>query len=146
MCSGSTRSTRSSKRIARTQFTYLADCRGRIEVVLGDGRLSLEREQPQQYDVLAVDAFSGDAVPVHLLTKQALELYFRHLKPGGILALHITNTHLDLAPVVENLRRELGKYAVLVSTTKDEEDETYTHPLGPHFRAAHNRPGHSRGG
>ncbi len=111
--------------IARSQFTYLADCRGRIEIVPGDGRLSLEREQPQQYDVLAVDAFSGDAVPVHLLTRQAIALYFRHLKPCGIVALHITNTHLDLGPVVETLRRELGKQAVVVVTEKDPEEKIY---------------------
>ena len=88
--------------LARTEFTYLADSRGRTEVILGDGRLSLERERGQDYDLLVVDAFSGDSIPVHLLTTQALELYFRHLKPGGILALHITNTHLDLAPVVDS--------------------------------------------
>jgi len=112
-------------RIARTEFTYLADCRGSVEVVLGDGRLSLEREPAQNYDVLAVDAFSGDAVPVHLLTKQAIELYFRHLKPRGILALHITNSHLDLAPVVEKLRRELGKQGILIRTEKDEDNNLY---------------------
>jgi spermidine synthase len=114
------------ERIARDHFTYLADCAGTVEVILGDGRLSLERESPRNYDILAVDAFSGDAVPVHLLTKQALELYFRHLKPDGILALHITNTHLDLAPVVENLARALGKQALLVPTVKDEEDAVYS--------------------
>ncbi len=113
------------EQIARTQFTYLSDSRGRVEIVLGDGRLSLERETPQQYDLLAVDAFSGDAVPVHLLTRQAVELYFRHLKPDGILALHITNTHLDLAPVVELLRADLGKYAVLIENDRDEERKIY---------------------
>ena len=114
------------ERIARTYFTYLADCRGKIDVVLGDGRLSLERETPRNYDVLAVDAFSGDAVPVHLLTRQALEVYFNHLKPGGILALHITNTHLDLAPVVENLARTLGKHSLLIVNSKDEDEKVYS--------------------
>lgn len=114
------------EKTARTQFTYLSDCRGTTEVVMGDGRLSLEREPAQRYDLLAVDAFSGDAVPVHLLTQQALEVYFRHLKPEGILALHITNTHLDLAPVVERLGRELGKHRLLVSTEKDEDKSTYS--------------------
>ncbi len=114
------------EKIARSEFTYLPDCRGKIEVVMGDGRLSLEREPGQNYDLLAVDAFSGDAVPVHLLTKQALELYFRHLKPEAVLALHITNTHLDLAPVIEKLGRELGKHAVLIVTDKDEDEKVYS--------------------
>lgn len=114
------------EKIARSEFTYLPDCRGAVEVIMGDGRLSLENEPVQNYDLLAVDAFSGDAVPVHLLTKQALELYFRHLKPEGILALHITNTHLDLAPVVEKLARELGKHAVLIVTDKDEDEKVYS--------------------
>jgi spermidine synthase len=104
--------------LARTEFTYLADCRGKIEIIMGDGRLSLERELLQNYDLLVVDAFSGDAVPVHLLTRQALELYFRHLKPHGILALHITNTHLDLAPVVAALSLGLGKQAVKITNDK----------------------------
>jgi spermidine synthase len=107
------------EKLARSEFTFLADCRGKVDVVLGDGRLSLEREPDQRYDLLVVDAFSGDAIPVHLLTKEALELYFRHLKPAGILALHITNTHLDLEPVVEKLAGTLGKRALLVSTDSD---------------------------
>ena len=111
--------------LARAEFTYLASSRGRTEVVLGDGRLSLEREPDQHYDLLAVDAFSGDSIPVHLLTTQALELYFRHLKPGGILALHVTNTHLDLPPVVETLRRALGKHAVMITNERDEDREVY---------------------
>jgi hypothetical protein len=113
------------EKLAREQFTFLSDCRGSAEVVLGDGRLSLEREQEQLFDLLAVDAFSGDSIPVHLITTQALELYFRHLKPNGILALHITNTHLDLAPVVEILARTLGKHAVMVTNDRDEDREVY---------------------
>jgi hypothetical protein len=111
--------------LARTEFTYLSDSRGRTEVVLGDGRLSLEREPDQRYDLLAVDAFSGDSIPVHLLTTQALELYFRHLKPGGILALHVTNTHLDLPPVVETIRRALGKHALMITNERDGDREVY---------------------
>ena len=113
------------EKLARQEFTYLSDCRGKVEVVLGDGRLSLEREHNQEYDLLVIDAFSGDSVPVHLITRQALELYFRHLKPGGILALHITNQHLELAPVVEGLSRALGKHAVMVSNEGDEDREVY---------------------
>lgn len=111
--------------LARREFTYLAACRGKADVVIGDGRLSLEREPLQNYDVLVADAFSGDAIPVHLLSRQALELYFRHMQPKGILALHITNTHLDLEPVVEKLAATLGKHAVVVSTRADEERNIY---------------------
>jgi hypothetical protein len=114
------------EKLARSEFTYLSDSRGRTEVVLGDGRLSLEREGGQRYDLLVVDAFSGDSIPAHLLTTQALELYFRHLRPTGILALHITNTHLDLAPVVDSLTRKLGKHAVMITNDRDEDREIYT--------------------
>ncbi len=105
--------------LAWNEFTFLSDCRGSVEIVLGDGRLSLEREPRQNYDLLVVDAFSGDAIPVHLLTREAVELYFRHLRPGGIVALHITNTHLNLEPVVEKISSALGKHAVLISTKPD---------------------------
>ena len=101
--------------IARSEFFYLGECQGKAEVVLGDGRLALEREPTQNYDLLVADAFSGDAVPVHLLTEQALDVYFRHLKPAGILALNITNTHLELAPIVEKLAATFGKYLVIVT-------------------------------
>ena len=107
------------EQLARSEFTYLKDCRGKVNVILGDGRLSLEREPDQQFDLLVVDAFSSDAIPVHLLTRQALELYFNHLKPSGILALHITNAHLDLEPVVEKLSTELGKHSLLVVNDSD---------------------------
>ena len=87
--------------IAQTQFTYLKDTAARKEIVMGDGRLSLEREPSQQFDLLVMDAFSGDSVPVHLVTREAFRTYFRHLKPGGILAVNITNRYLDLTPVME---------------------------------------------
>jgi SAM-dependent methyltransferase len=100
--------------IARHSFTYLQDSPAKIEVVIGDARLSLESEAPQQFDVLAVDAFSGDAVPVHLLTKQAFAVYLRHLKPGGILAIHTSNTYLDLPPVVQLLASDAGYLTRLI--------------------------------
>jgi spermidine synthase len=109
------------EKLARTEFTYLSDCRGKVEIILGDGRLSLENEPDQHYDLLVVDAFNGDAIPVHLLTQQALELYFRHLKPSGILALHLTNTHLDLAPVVKVLAQHLGKHALFITNEPGED-------------------------
>ena len=90
--------------------------------MLGDARLSLEREDPQQFDVLAVDAFSGDAIPVHLLTREAVALYFRHLKPEGILAIHTSNTYLDLAPIVKQIAGQAGVSATLISNEDDDEN------------------------
>jgi len=94
-------------RIAREYFTYLKDAKGAHQVVLGDGRISLERElvnnNRQQFDVLAVDAFSGDGIPIHLLTRESFALYWEHLQPSGILAFHITNYHFDFSPVIRAL-------------------------------------------
>src|SRR5208283_2758406 len=101
------------------------DCQARHDVAVGDGRLSLEREAPENFDVLAVDAFSGEAVPVHLLTREAMELYFRHLKPDGILAVNISNRFVDLEPVVDGEGRALGKTDRLVATDGDEAEDLY---------------------
>jgi len=95
--------------LARTWFTFLADSQARVEVVLGDGRLSLEAEPGNQFDILIMDAFSGDSIPVHLITREALAVYFRHLKPGGILAINTTNSYIDLNPVVERGASSFGK-------------------------------------
>lgn len=111
-------------RLARTEFTYLKICNARVDVVLGDARLSLEREPSESFDVLAVDAFSSDAIPVHLLTREAFVLYFRHLKPDGVLAVHVSNSHLDLTPVVKLAAASLGKDARLVYTG-DEGNEVF---------------------
>ena len=92
-------------RLASSRFTYLSNCQGKVEIAAGDARLSLEREAPQQFDLLALDAFSSDAIPVHLLTQEAFALYGRHLKTNGVLAVHISNHYLDLEPVVVNLAR-----------------------------------------
>jgi spermidine synthase len=89
--------------IARRDFSFLQDSDATIDVVIGDARLSLEREPSQQFDVLVVDAFSSDAIPVHLITAQALGIYKRHMKPGGVIAFHVTNRYLNLVPVVEGL-------------------------------------------
>ena len=109
--------------LARTQFTYLGDSAAKIELALGDARLTLEREQPQNFDVLAVDAFSSDAIPVHLITREALGTYLRHLKPDGIVAFHVSNRFLDLIPVVARLAKEQGAHAVLVRDDPDEEED-----------------------
>jgi len=111
--------------LARNEFTYLADSPAKVEVVLGDARLSLEREAPQGFDVLAVDAFSSDSIPVHLLTAEAFAVYFRHLKPGGILAVHISNRFLDLKPVVKAAAAALGKTARIVEDESDDARGTY---------------------
>jgi spermidine synthase len=107
--------------ISRQYFTYLRDARGRVEIVTGDARLSLEREMTleqnvQTYDVIAVDAFSGDSVPVHLLTREMFALYDRALRPDGILALHVSNRYLDLRPVVHGAVVERGMKLVQVVT------------------------------
>ena len=107
------------RHLAETEFTYLKESAARIEIVMGDGRLSLERQPPQAFDLLAVDAFSGDAIPVHLLTREAFELYFRHLQPGGVLAVHISNNYLNLQPVVESVAAELKKTGVVVINERD---------------------------
>jgi hypothetical protein len=101
-------------RIARTFFSYLRASPARIDVAPGDARLSLQSERPQEFDVLAVDAFSGDAVPVHLLTREAFALYLRHLKPDGILTVHTSNTYLNLPPVVQLLASDAGCEARLI--------------------------------
>jgi len=101
--------------IARREFTFLADTPARIEVILGDGRLSLEREPPRGYDVLGIDAFSGDSIPMHLVTREAMALYVKHIKPDGIIVFQATNRFIDLLPVVKRLAAEFGLGAVLVA-------------------------------
>lgn len=100
------------EKIANSEFTFLRDCHGQLDVVLGDARLSLESEPPQDFDLLAVDAFSGDAIPVHLLTREAVVEYFRHLKSDGILAIHVSNKYLDLVPIVAGIAQSLDKSAI----------------------------------
>jgi hypothetical protein len=100
--------------LAARHFSYLRDTSARIVPVLGDGRLMLERETPQGFDLLVMDAFSGDSIPTHLVTLEAFDAYARHLQPGGLLAVHITNTYLDLRPVMAAAAHHLGRVALLV--------------------------------
>jgi hypothetical protein len=93
-------------------FTYLQDCGARCEVVIGDARVSLGRARPEQFGVLILDAFSSDAIPVHLLTREALALYLSRLAPNGIIALHISNLHLSLSPVLGRLAQDQGLVAL----------------------------------
>ena len=103
--------------IARREFTYLADSPAKIDIVLGDGRLAIEREPAQAYDLLAMDAFSSDSVPAHLITSEAISAYERHLKPDAILAIHVSNRFLDLAPVIRELAIKHGFHGVIVYET-----------------------------
>jgi len=111
--------------IARAWFRFLHDSRARTEVVLGDARVQLGRElaagQAQDFDLIAVDAFSGDSIPMHLLTAECADLYRRRLKSGGVLALHISNRVLDLDPVARGMARHLGWPAVRVISEDDPE-------------------------
>ncbi|MBI4893230.1 MAG: fused MFS/spermidine synthase [Acidobacteria bacterium] len=111
--------------VAKDHFWYLKNAEGAIEVVLGDARLSLEREPVENYDTLVVDAFSSDSIPVHLLTKEALQQYFRHLRPNGVLAVHISNRFINLAPVLERGAKALGKAALFVESDDDEEGKCF---------------------
>lgn len=109
--------------LARTQFSFLADTPAKTEIALGDARLVLEREAPQNYDVLAVDAFTGDAIPIHLLTEEAIALYLRHLATGGVLCVHVSNKYLDLAPLVRLAAEKLGWAALLVDDDGGEDED-----------------------
>ena len=105
--------------IEKREFTFLRDTPARVApVVMGDGRLSLERELSSQgsrgYDVLGIDAFSGDSIPMHLITREALQLYVKHLAPDGVLVFQATNRYIDLMPVLQRHAAELGLHAVLV--------------------------------
>jgi hypothetical protein len=106
--------------IAQSEFTYLKDSKAGTEISLGDARLSLEREAPHEFDVLVVDAFSSDSIPVHLITKEALTVYLKHVKPDGAIVFHVTNRFLKLAPVVKKLADDLGLYSALIIDDADD--------------------------
>lgn len=108
------------ERFSREYFTFRRDSAATVEVVLGDARRELEREPPAQFDILAIDAFSSDAVPAHLLTLEAAAVYRRHLNGGGLLLFHITNQYLDLAPLIRGLAGSLGMDALHVTSKADE--------------------------
>jgi spermidine synthase len=112
--------------VARRYFTYLRNSRAAIEVVPGDARVSLAAEPPQRYDVLAIDAFSGDAIPVHLITSEALEVYKRHLAAGGVVAFHISNRYLNLAPIVQQLADHAGMQTSFISSEDDKADDVFS--------------------
>ena len=109
--------------IAKKYFYYLPESDAQIETALGDARLVLEREPAQGFDVLAVDAFSSDAIPVHLITREALAIYLRHIKPDGAVAFHVTNRYLRLEPVVKQLADEVGYASILISDEAEDDDD-----------------------
>ena len=113
------------ERVARHWFTFLHDSSAQVDVVLGDARLSLAAEPAQHFNVIAVDAFSGDAIPVHLLTREALALYRRHLQPGGIIAFHVSNRYIDLEPVVAAIAHDAGLQAMSVHSHEDKQNGYY---------------------
>ena len=115
--------------VARSEFTYLSDSPAKMVSILGDGRLMLEREPPQQFDLLAMDAFSGDSIPTHLLTLEAMKIYFGHMKSDGILAVHITNQYLDLQPVMAAIGQHYGKVALLYNLARNPAEPFCRHTI-----------------
>ena len=113
-------------RLAQKYFTYLPDFQargGKLEIVVSDARLALERDPPQKFDVLLLDAFSGDSVPAHLLTREAFEIYRSHMKPDGIIAVHTTNSYLLLTPLIEKTAAALGYKSTRIS--REASDDGY---------------------
>lgn len=112
--------------IAREDFTYLSECSRGAQVRLGDARIELEREAPNAFDVFLVDAFSGDSIPTHLLTREAFLLYRKHLAPHGVIALNISNRYLHLAPVVAAGAQAIGFQARFILNPGNEDLGTFT--------------------
>jgi len=106
--------------VATHYFYYLTEAKGKVETALGDARLTLEREPAQRFDVLAIDAFSSDAIPVHLITREAVQVYLKNIKPDGAIAFHVTNRYLRLGPVVKQLADEIGYQAVQITDDPEE--------------------------
>ena len=111
------------KDIAEKPFSYVALCKAKVDIVMGDGRLSMEIEPAQNFDFLIMDAFSSDAVPVHLLTREAFDIYLRHLKPDGAILVNISNRYLDLRPVVENAARAFNLRSHTISSEDGDMEE-----------------------
>ena len=112
--------------IARSEFSFLGASGAEIETILGDARLNMEREPPQAYDVLVIDAFSSDSIPVHLITREAMAVYLRHLKSDGVIAFHVTNRFLQLAPVVKRIADAYQLHTALVVDEAEDSDFSKT--------------------
>ncbi len=113
--------------VATKFFTYAPHCAAKVDCVIGDARLSLEKETAQNFDLLVLDAFSGDSIPVHLLTREAFGVYARHLKPGGVIAVHTSNNYLDLEPLLVSLAQTLG-YSLAVVEAHPAPKEWWVRP------------------
>jgi len=111
-------------RVATQHFSFIDDCAADLKTHLGDGRLVLERMVNRRFDVIALDAFSSDAIPAHLLTQEAMKLYQSRLKDDGIIAVHVSNKHLDLAPLVHRLSADAGLVSKLVHSQGDTDERT----------------------
>jgi len=111
--------------IARAWFTYLDQCKGNVNVVVGDGRLSLQKENGIQYDIIFMDAFSGDGIPSNLLTQEAMKIYLDHLAPQGIILFHVSNRNYELRPVLKSTARQLNLYGARNILIKKENLKPY---------------------
>ncbi|MCP4940871.1 MAG: hypothetical protein GY924_02665 [Planctomycetaceae bacterium] len=111
--------------IANTHFSFLRDSKAKISTHVGDGRLVLERMEREQFDVLVLDAFSSDAIPAHLLTREAFQLYSDRLHENGVLAVHLSNNHLDLVPLVHRLSNDAGFSSRIINSKGDRELRTH---------------------
>lgn len=111
--------------LAESEFTFLSNCAKNYDILLGDGRLLLEKEEDQNFDILVLDAFSSDNIPAHLLTKEAFATYLRHIGEKGVIAVHISNRYIDLEPVIGGIASEYGLEAAIVEDKGDIESSTY---------------------
>lgn len=114
------------RRLAESYFTYLKDSPAEIEIVMGDTRLAMERDPPQEFDIMLLDAFSGDTIPVHLLTVEAFETYLRHLKLDGVIAVLIDTHHLNFEPVIRRLAAHLGLESIKIDSPPETDEEEGT--------------------
>jgi hypothetical protein len=115
--------------LAQQHFTFLKNCPSEVDIIHGDARLVLERETPQDFDLLVLDAFSGDAIPTHLLTREAMQSYLRHLHPNGLIAIHISNLHFDLRRVTDAIAAAVNLHAITLETAPVMDARTGTQSL-----------------
>ena len=110
-------------RLATKTFTYLKDSKAKTELVMGDARLKMEGEKDQNYDVIILDAFSSDAIPVHLLTLEAFQIYNRHLRSDGVIAVHVSNRYLDLRPIVARAAQASKYNSAIINDSEPAADD-----------------------
>jgi SAM-dependent methyltransferase len=125
--------------VARNRFTFLSQCAPQVRIVLGDARLSLANQPHNSLDILAVDAFSSDAVPMHLLTREALNVYGQAVQPNGIVLFHISNRYLDLKPVIADIAARDGWTATMLQYVPEEQDEVLNATISVWIALSRNR-------